>query len=53
MDREIKRIIKMLIFFTSLFVIIIVYLTVFQLFKADDIKNHKYNHRNNKINLEI
>lgn len=46
MDRTNKRIVISLIIFLAAFFGIIVYLTYFQLFLANDIKNNPYNRRN-------
>ncbi|MBS4537702.1 hypothetical protein GOQ27_04465 [Clostridium sp. D2Q-11] len=46
MNRDNKRIIKLFVFIISLFVLIIVYLTYFNLFDAWKLKEHPNNFRN-------
>lgn len=45
MNKEQKRIIRVLLLFSVLFISLIVYLTYFELFKADAIKTSSYNKR--------
>lgn len=45
MEKEVKRIIIVLVGICILFVSLVVYLTYFQIFKADSIKNNSYNKR--------
>ncbi|NLY67563.1 MAG: penicillin-binding protein A [Tissierellia bacterium] len=45
MEKEIKRIITVLVGICALFVSLVVYLTYFQVFKASDIKANSYNKR--------
>lgn len=46
MDRDKKRIMKLFIFIISLFIMIICYLTYFNIFQASEIKEHPNNFRN-------
>ena len=45
MSKEIKRIITVLVGFCLLFISLIVYMSYFQIFKADAVKNNSYNKR--------
>lgn len=46
MNRDRKRIIKLFVFIISLFLLVIVYLTFFNLYDAKRIKQHPNNFRN-------
>lgn len=45
MNKEKKRTVLILSLFSSVFVIVIIYLSYFQLFKAEDLRTHSYNKR--------
>lgn len=48
MNKEQKRIIRVLLLLSTLFISLIIYLTYFTIFKADDIKTSSYNKRPNE-----